>query len=138
MNTYSSDQPIDTVKKDLFGRGDYAKKVAKILLSKSIKESYTIGLYSPWGYGKTSLLEMIEEQVGKKALMVRFNPWTYTDQSSMVRGLLVQLASEIASILPEEERERTKFENIIHKSPEVDGIESTSADDLYTVNYLIA
>lgn len=105
MIKYSSDQPINSSKQDLFAREDYAKKVAKILLSKSITESYAIGLYAPWGYGKTSLLRMIENQIDHKAVVVRFNPWAYTDQASMVRGLLIQLASEVSAILPEEERQ---------------------------------
>jgi len=105
MTKYSSDQPINNAKQDLFSREDYAKKVTKILLSKSITESYAIGLYSPWGYGKTSVLRMIEKQIGKKAIVVRFNPWAYTDQTSMVRGLLIQLASEVSATLPEEDRQ---------------------------------
>ncbi len=117
MVKYSTDRPIGSFRQDEFGREEFAKKIAQVLLSKSIKESYSIGLYAPWGYGKTSVLGLIEEKLGSKAIIVKYNPWAYSDQESMARGLLIQLASTVIDEIPEDERELTRPMKVLKKIP---------------------
>lgn len=76
MVTYHTDAPIRSSSDDLFDRERFAQYIANAIANQSNSEKYVIGLYSPWGYGKTSILNMIEEILKKKdkTIIVRYNP----------------------------------------------------------------
>ncbi len=94
---YSSDKPITSESEDAFKRSQFAKQLASTILSKELGDGYVIGLYSEWGYGKTSTLNMIEEELAKDSniVLVNFNPWLFTDQNTMIRGLFDTLADAL-------------------------------------------
>ncbi len=60
-----SDQAIKSSNQDLFGRKHFSERIAQIIVSRSDKESIVIGIHAPWGEGKTSVLNMIEEELSK-------------------------------------------------------------------------
>jgi predicted KAP-like P-loop ATPase len=95
MAKYSSDKPIDHLSQDKYSRKEYAKRIGKLLSDKRLTDNYVIGLYSPWGYGKTSTLHMIEESIGDKALVIRFNPWIFENPSAIIMALLFELAEKL-------------------------------------------
>ncbi len=100
MTDYSSDRPLGSSKDDLFSRKGFALKIAEQLKSHSIDESYVIGLYSAWGSGKTSVINMIVEKLDEDAIVVEFNPWLYSTQKAMVKGLLAEIAAKIDDAVP--------------------------------------
>lgn len=96
MANYHTDQALQSSDEDLFGRARYAENIAKVIHSQPISEKYVIGLYSPWGYGKSSILNMMESHLeNDTTLVVAFNPWIYTDLNSMTVGLLTEIAREV-------------------------------------------
>lgn len=96
MANYHTDIPLDSSDDDLFGRNKFAQNIAEVIASQPMDEKYVIGLYSPWGYGKTSALNMMEGALkDKKAITVRYNPWIYSDIKSMTIGLLSTIGNEI-------------------------------------------
>lgn len=97
MVTYHTDAPIRSSSDDLFDRERFAQYIANAIANQSNSEKYVIGLYSPWGYGKTSILNMIEEILKKKdkTIIVRYNPWVYSDVKSMTAGLLSTIGNRI-------------------------------------------
>lgn len=96
MANYHTDQALQSADEDLFGRARYAENIAKVIHSQPIDEKYVIGLYSPWGYGKSSILNMMQSHLeNDSTLVVPFNPWIYTDLNSMTVGLLTEIAREV-------------------------------------------
>lgn len=96
MTSYHTDQPLEPSDSDLFGRDKFAENIAKVIHSQPIHEKYVIGLYSPWGYGKSSTLNMLQEHLEEgETLTILFNPWVYTDLNSMTVGLLTEIARRI-------------------------------------------
>lgn len=96
MSNYHTDQALQSAAEDLFGRAKYAENIAKVIHSQPINEKYVIGLYSPWGYGKSSILNMMRSHLEDgNTLVVPFNPWIYTDLNSMTIGLLTEIAREV-------------------------------------------
>lgn len=79
---------------DLFNFKHYAKKVQKIIQNNSNNsEPLTIGVYGKWGEGKTSFLNLINEQIDiwqekekdqKGILKYHFNPWRYSTEEEML------------------------------------------------------
>lgn len=93
-----SDDPIEGLEQDLFSRGEYVQRVTEIVLNvSSHRPSTVLALVGPWGCGKTSLLNLVEEQLKKAGQLsvVRFNPWLVSDLASLVSGFFASLLSAI-------------------------------------------
>ncbi len=111
---YSSDKPIRSKVDDAFNHSQFAKKLASTIISKELGDGYVIGLYSEWGYGKTSTLNMIVEELAKdkSVVVVNFNPWLFTDQNTMIKGLFDTLADALDKKLT---NSREKLGDILKK-----------------------
>jgi predicted KAP-like P-loop ATPase len=119
-----SDQPIKSSNQDLFGRKHFSERIAQIIVSRSDKESIVIGIHAPWGEGKTSVLNMIEEELTKHApkndrtlfndniLVFKFNPWRFPDEHQLLKNYFYSLAEKLDSSL---ETKKEKVGNWIKK-----------------------
>jgi len=60
-------------------------------------ESIVIGIYGRWGTGKTSLLNLIEEQLQETSLqapiLYRFNPWGFSEQEQLTSRFFEELSA---------------------------------------------
>jgi predicted KAP-like P-loop ATPase len=90
---FKPDRPIEKTAEDLLGRVDFSESFAKALLAYNEDDSIVTALYGDWGAGKSSVINMTLECVGslthelesdKKPIVVKFNPWNYSDQSHLV------------------------------------------------------
>lgn len=94
----SSDLPIYKSSEDIFNRSPFAESLAQTIVKYSDSSSFTIGLYGPWGSGKTSLLNMIVESVeaaDSNTIILRFNPWLCSEPKQLVTQFFKQLSSVI-------------------------------------------
>lgn len=78
------DAPITKIEQDRLGRVEYAEHLAKIILNHSFTESAVIGICGEWGTGKTSLMNLVEnnleERSGPDLHIVHFKPWRWSDE----------------------------------------------------------
>jgi len=92
---FKSDKPITSHKEDILNRYLFAQSLGNAILSyKNIeKNSIVIGLFGAWGSGKTSIINMTLEHIDlvsknkteyEKPIIVKFNPWNYSDQNQLV------------------------------------------------------
>lgn len=119
-----SDQAIKSSKQDLFGRKKFSERIAEIIVSRTDKESIVIGIHAPWGEGKTSVLNMIEEELYKHApkidralindniIVFKFNPWRFPDEHQLLKSYFYSLAERLDSSL---ETTREKVGNLIKR-----------------------
>ena len=94
----SPDLPIAKLEEDELNRGSFAESLAKTLVQYSFPSSLTIGLYGEWGSGKTSLLNMVFENVERiddSVVVLRFNPWLCSDPKQLVTQFFKQMATAI-------------------------------------------
>ena len=108
---FTSDGPITNKKQDKLGRISFAESLGKAILDYKEEDSCVLGLYGPWGYGKTSVINMTVEYIENalsenKPIVVRFNPWNYSDQNQ----LIAQFFKELARVLHTKDRDKG-FEN---------------------------
>ncbi|MBE3088731.1 MAG: hypothetical protein IMZ41_00460, partial [Actinobacteria bacterium] len=98
---FYSDKPIDSYREDLLNRSFFSKNFAKTILSYKDKDSIAIGLHGEWGSGKTSVVNMILEEMevlGKelneteKPIILKFNPWNFTEQNQLISQFFKQLS----------------------------------------------
>ena len=102
QHTYSSDEPICSKSEDRFNRWAFAKRIADTLAGRKDDTSIVIGLYGPWGDGKTSTLRLMEETLGdyEHVVVVRFNPWHFQSEEQLFRGFFSTLAGALGKSLP--------------------------------------
>lgn len=99
-NTIWTDEALRDGRDDTLGRLPYAKRAAELIHSThSFESSAVFGLSGPWGSGKTSLVNMIVEELKNQHSewgVARFTPWATSD----VVGLLGEFHSSLAEVLP--------------------------------------
>ena len=102
QHTYFSDQPICSKSEDRFNRWAFAKRITDMLAGRNDAASIVIGLYGPWGDGKTSTLRLMEAalQDHVHVVVVRFNPWHFQSEDQLLRGFFATLAQALGKSLP--------------------------------------
>lgn len=100
---FSADKPIVGLNDDKLGRSFFAKQLAKVIMDYEAKENYAISIQGKWGCGKTSVINMILEEIrsisnddsGKEIVIVQFNPWNFTDTNQLINQFFIILANTL-------------------------------------------
>lgn len=115
MSSFRSDRPIESRKDDRLGVADFVKRLVPPLLDAAPSESLVVGLYGPWGHGKSSALRLLEEALGEArpeqtesgkagtcAHVVRFTPWLYGDVESLLSAFFATLSTAMGGYSTED------------------------------------
>lgn len=91
------DKPIEHQKDDLYDRGTYVQNLAKALQVPISNEGLIIGIDGPWGSGKTSLKNLLIEQLkssdpSKTIPVVEFDPWIYSGSGKLVSLMFKEIS----------------------------------------------
>jgi predicted KAP-like P-loop ATPase len=101
---FKTDQPISSFNEDILGRTSFSKSLGKAILSYKDKNSIAIGLFGAWGSGKTSIINMAVQHIeseakgkpnNEKPIIIRFNPWNYSDQNQLISQFFRQMSSAL-------------------------------------------
>jgi hypothetical protein len=95
------DLPKESLEDDLFGWAPIVNRISDIIKfqSKVDHSCFTIGVYGKWGEGKTSLMNMVCENLKneKGIKIIHFNPWLFKDQESLLLDYFKTLQSGITN-----------------------------------------
>lgn len=100
---YNADFPISISSKDVLGRAAYACNLARTIMKYGLVDSLCIGLLGPWGCGKTSILNMMLEEIEKmskeaeRLLVLRFEPWNFTSTDQLFEQFFMMLTNRLIS-----------------------------------------
>lgn len=107
---FNNDRPILTMKDDNLGRVYYAKYLAKSILNIQDSQPFVIGLYGKWGSGKTSIINMIVEEIEKEIreektkkkyrdeetpIIINFEPWNFSSSEEIITQFFRHLSVSI-------------------------------------------
>ncbi len=102
---FSPDAPIQSAKEDLLGRANFASVLTRAIASSSASETFVVGIHGKWGTGKSSVLNLIVEQIQQlnnfaksdeeKLYVLRFNPWNFSDQNQLVFQFFKQFRAHL-------------------------------------------
>lgn len=93
-----SDVPIQKAQEDILNRRSFVQSLAEVIVGYDAPESFSIGVYGPWGSGKTSVINMTIEAVESTSsdiVTLRFNPWLCSDAKQLITQFFKQLASAV-------------------------------------------
>ncbi len=100
----ASDQPITKSDFDVLNRSGFATGLADQLRAWKGNSSLAVGLCGEWGCGKTSLKNMVLEQLqkgrGKKPNFIDFNPWQFSGRDSVSAAFFEAIESALAKTGP--------------------------------------
>lgn len=87
-----SDAPV-SAQRDLLQFSRYYEPLLTLIGSDTLETPFTLGVFGAWGSGKSTLLEILEEKLQHRRgnlrfLCVRFNPWLYRRETSLLIPLL--------------------------------------------------
>lgn len=101
---FLDDYPIREERDDLLNRSEFAKKIGNTILNLNAENGLCIGMFGPWGSGKTSIINMLLEEInqkiaqqGSKPIVFSFNPWNFTTAEQLFHQFFYLLASKFAS-----------------------------------------
>src|SRR4051794_17039671 len=94
---YTDDAPIASKDGDRFNRWPFAERIANVIATRTDPSSLVLGLYGPWGDGKTSVLNMMAEALSshEDVILVPFNPWHFEDEQQLIRAFFDTLAESL-------------------------------------------
>ena len=93
----SGDDPISERPRDLLDRARFADRIAELIGKQPTIAGLVVGIFGPWGSGKTSVLNLLRTNLlEKESVVVRdFNPWRVTKDSAILLGFFAVLADAI-------------------------------------------
>jgi len=111
MSSYHNDQPItgSSEEPDRLNRKSFAKHLTDILILDPSDECLTISLEGEWGYGKTSVINLVKASAAnhaKKPIIIEYNPWLAGKAEALIQDFLVQFSSQLS--IPDRPKEGLK------------------------------
>lgn len=97
FDNFSSDRPLENPEDDRLGYSTFAKHLANSIHKKSPSKGFVIGIYAPWGTGKSTVLNFIKHYLTlnyseeNKPIIIEFNPWWFTNPQDLLIQFLLQL-----------------------------------------------
>jgi predicted KAP-like P-loop ATPase len=108
------ERPISDKRQDELDRAPFVRRIADGLVDSKTSRAteVTVGLDGPWGSGKTSILNLLQEEIEArhpKALVVRFDPWLVAGRED----LIVEFFNEIARTLKHSSRYKNRAKALV-------------------------
>lgn len=101
---FDADRPIQSSAEDRLNRTVFSKYLARCMLDHKEPDSFVIGLYGGWGVGKTSVINMVVEELlsagsnmadDEKPIILNFSAWSYSGQNNLVYSFFRRLSSAL-------------------------------------------
>lgn len=113
-STVGADRPLTQLEEDALGYRTFAESVAAGLDEGLGPDGLVIALHGKWGSGKTSAVNMAIDALSRlqadrdeaeKAIVVRFNPWWFSEQKDLVRAFFTEVSAAIGKKLSSDIRD---------------------------------
>jgi hypothetical protein len=93
----AADNAIRTSAEDLLGRGVTATTVVRAIRTADSTEGYVLAVVGPWGSGKTSILNLMQEELEQEetSIVIKFNPWMFSGAEQLVDAFFHELGAQL-------------------------------------------
>jgi predicted KAP-like P-loop ATPase len=98
--TAALERPIQTAAEDKLERGTFIRRLGDALVAPATKKStgVIVGITGPWGSGKSSVLNLLTNQLGEaypEVIVVRFDPWLISGRNDLISEFIAELIAEL-------------------------------------------
>lgn len=91
-----SEEPLINSVNDKLNRSIFAQSLARNINKYEGNKSITIGLMGRWGIGKSSIINMVKEQIDINYIeIVEFNPWYFSGRKQLISDFFEVLGNRI-------------------------------------------
>jgi len=102
-HSIKGDRALNSGDQDQLGFRDVAKRIASSLVDHASEDGLVIGIEGAWGSGKSSLLFLIADELGKladvrKPTVINFRPWLIGNRDALITSLFGELSSQLDQI----------------------------------------
>lgn len=108
-----ADSPID---QDLLGYEPYAQTMAQVLSSTNLETPFTVGIFGPWGTGKTTFMYLVERHL-ENDNVVFFRPWQFEQKEEVWKALIYTVLHRLEELdkmrKSNVERQNEKLANLL-------------------------
>ncbi len=131
---YLNDEPISHFKDDKLGRSEFVVRLAQTITNWISKDSLVVGIYGPWGSGKSSVLNLLERELtnhqsskeadDKKIVILRFDPWFFNSAEQLLFTFYTAIETAVGELDPGKTDLKSNFQKYARKlsfnlSPEI-------------------
>jgi predicted KAP-like P-loop ATPase len=97
------DRALDTGDKDKLGFREVAERIATSLVDRATEDGLVIGIEGAWGSGKSSLLFLIGDELGKlpkrqRPTIINFRPWLIGNRDALITSLFGELSRQLDQV----------------------------------------
>ena len=90
------DNPIRSPQDDILERANIAEGFARRVLDLDVSEGAVVGVFGPWGSGKTSFVNLARAVFDqKKCSVLDFNPWLFGSADQLVGRFFAELSAQM-------------------------------------------
>src|ERR1700729_2923823 len=91
-HSVKGDRALSSGDEDKLGFREVAKRIATALVDRAFEDGFVIGVEGAWGSGKSSLLFLIGDELGKSpkdrgASVIKFQPWLIGNRDALITSL---------------------------------------------------
>lgn len=106
QNSIQGDRPLQAVSEDRLGFRQIASRIVTSLVDHASDGGLVVGIDGAWGTGKSSLLFLIEDELGKleakrRPTIINFRPWLVGQRDTLLASLFSTLSTQINSVAAE-------------------------------------
>ena len=114
---FEHDRPICTTNEDILGYSNFAMHVASLLYNRDSSDSFIASINAPWGQGKSSCLNLIQErlkEIDKESIIINFNPWHIPNsQDDLLAQFFLSLTQHIQPFFSRKQSDFKLFSNLL-------------------------
>jgi predicted KAP-like P-loop ATPase len=97
------DRALTSGDEDKLGFRGVAKRIATALVDHASEDGLVIGIEGAWGSGKSSLLFLIGDELGKlpkdrRPTIINFRPWLIGNRDALITGLFGELSTQLDQV----------------------------------------
>jgi hypothetical protein len=99
---FSNDEPIENRDDDRLDYEPYVDSLTRILLRESFPKAFAIGLVGPWGNGKSSVLDLVKNELEfneidrRQNIFIHFLPYLNHNEDDIINEFFLLLSSQLS------------------------------------------